>query len=153
MNEIKRFENKFIPEPNSGCWLWFGALHNKLGYGSFRYLGNTVKAHRASWLIYNGKIEENKCVLHKCDNPFCVNPKHLFIGTQQDNISDMKAKGRAKGVVGSRHHNSKINEEQVIQIRNLSKNGVKFKELLTMFDIKKSMLSYVLNRTFWKHVV
>jgi hypothetical protein len=87
---IERF-NKQIKKLDS-CWEWQGAK-NKQGYGMFSYMGKTLGAHRFSALI-NGIDIENKCVCHKCDNPSCVNPNHLFSGTHQDNTNDMVSKGR-----------------------------------------------------------
>lgn len=93
----QRFEKYFIPEPNSGCWIWVGAMLGK-ERGGFR-MGpdkNFVKiaASRASWLIYKGEIEDGLLVCHKCDVPFCVNPDHLFLGTHKDNTIDMVNKNR-----------------------------------------------------------
>ncbi|MHB8273075.1 HNH endonuclease [Bradyrhizobium sp.] len=103
---IDRFEQKFIPEPNSGCWLWTAAT-DEHGYGRFR-IGSkidgtrrTAIAPRVSWSIYKGKIPEATNVLHSCDNPYCVNPDHLFLGTQNDNMKDCSAKGRTSK--GDRH--------------------------------------------------
>ena len=89
LSKTDRFENKYIPEPNSGCWLWVaGRMSN--GYGGV--MGNG--AHRTSWELYRGAIPEGLSVLHKCDVKICVNPDHLFLGTQADNLADMRGKNR-----------------------------------------------------------
>lgn len=86
------------PEPNSGCWLWTGpSLKTRGGYGVLTHRPtNTImrRAHRLSWELHNGKITQDEHVLHKCDNPLCVNPDHLFLGDQKTNMEDMSSKGR-----------------------------------------------------------
>lgn len=77
----------------SGCWQWKGSS-NKDGYGTTRYMGKSIMAHRLSFLLHGGEIPDGMCVLHSCDNPPCVNPDHLFLGTHQDNMDDMARKGR-----------------------------------------------------------
>src|SRR5580765_4132099 len=94
----ERFYSKFIGEPNSGCWLWTAAVL-KDGYGHIAAGGRHgmyLQAHRASWEIHRGPIPPGVCVLHKCDTPSCVNPDHLFLGTQLENIADRHAKGRSR---------------------------------------------------------
>lgn len=85
-------EEKWIPEPNSGCWLWIASVNND-GYGFFGMGGRTMSAHRASWILHRGAIPKGKYVLHKCDVRQCVNPDHLYLGTQFDNMRDASIRG------------------------------------------------------------
>ena len=92
---IKPLEQRFWKKVNKtkNCWLWIGCI-SKYGYGKIGANGKTLLAPRVSWKIHFGQIPKGFCVLHKCDNSRCVNPKHLFLGTQADNIHDMYKKGR-----------------------------------------------------------
>lgn len=94
-----RFWNKVDKETESGCWEWVGSTRN--GYGCIRPIGVTKYSHRVSWELHNGPIPDGLWVLHKCDNRKCVNPDHLFLGTNQDNVNDKMSKGR--GPVGARN--------------------------------------------------
>ncbi len=92
------------------CWLWTGCI-GKWGYGNFRLINKTVLAHRLSWMLHNGEIPNEMFVCHSCDNPACVNPDHLWIGTHQDNIDDMMEKGRY--VSGTKGKTWKIRKQNV----------------------------------------
>ena len=99
MSLLERFEEKYIPEPNSGCWIWLGAIStNNDGYGSIRGEGGnsakTQNAHRVSYQLYRGYIPADMDICHHCDSPWCVNPDHLFVGTRIDNMQDASQKGR-----------------------------------------------------------
>lgn len=102
-----------------GCWLFTASL-NRLGYGQFGISGKVHKAHRVAWRIFQGEIPAGMSVLHKCDVRNCVNPDHLFLGTQLDNMRDCKAKGRLVLPAprhGEQNHMSKLTQEQVTEMR------------------------------------
>ena len=123
---LNLFEDKYTPEPTTGCWLWH-ASRDKCGYGTFgmRIDGKTKKfgAHRYAWTVFKGDIPEGISVLHKCDTPSCVNPDHLFIGTQLDNVRDQIAKGRYPSRAGTSNANSRLSREDVAEIRRRTSIG------------------------------
>lgn len=132
-------------DANGGCWLWARGLHK--GYGHLRIGTKTWIAHRASWAIFNGPIPSGMLVLHKCDVPACVNPQHLFIGSQKDNCSDAKAKGR--NARGERCWRCKMTKDDVIAIR-LSKTS--YAELAARYGITKSAIGRIVRRENWAWV-
>lgn len=112
----KNIEERSMPEPNSGCWLWLNRL-NDCGYGLFSLnKHHKVHAHRASWIAHRGTIPVGLSVLHKCDVRCCVNPDHLFLGTHVDNMRDMVKKGRAARQQGEESPCSILTEGQIIAI-------------------------------------
>lgn len=93
MTRLEKFENQYVPEPNSGCWLWLGGMYGS-GYGAtIDAQGITNGAHRAAYELHVGVIPAGAVVRHKCDVKLCVNPTHLLLGTQADNIADVVARG------------------------------------------------------------
>src|SRR3954468_23689651 len=111
----QRFYDR-IKETDKGCWRWQRAL-DKDGYGRSSLGGKSVQAHRVSWVIHKGKIPEGFQVLHNCDNPPCVNPDHLFLGSGKDNMIDKVIKQRQTR--GDKVNTSKIKEADVYTIRKM----------------------------------
>ncbi len=138
----ERFEELTHPEPNSGCWLWAG-LMSDLGYGRFFVDGGRQQAHRVAWEMFRGPIPDGMKVCHHCDNRACVNPGHLFIGTQAENVNDMMAKGR--GV-------SKLSVEDVRAIRAESATGERQAKIAARFGVCQSAISAIVRRRVWAHV-
>ena len=93
--EVTPWQERLAKEPD-GCWLWTGSVNND-GYGQIRHDGRTQRVHRLAWEEVNGPIPAGMAVCHSCDVPACCNPAHLFLGTQLDNVTDMRTKGRFKG--------------------------------------------------------
>jgi len=109
-------EERVEIDPESGCWNWTKSKNPK-GYGRVKVQGKCEGAHRVSYRVFNGVLPEGAHVLHKCDNPGCVNPEHLFIGTNADNVADKIAKGRQRQPKGSAHPRARLTEEKVMAIR------------------------------------
>lgn len=145
---IKRFEEKFITEPNSGCWLWVANIYTN-GYGQIKINGRPVGAHRVSWELYRGRIPEDLCVLHKCDNPPCVNPDHLFLGTQADNVADQIKKGRLNPPYGERQGRAKLATSDILAIRDDLRTH---KEIAAGYGIASSHVSDIKLRKKWRHL-
>lgn len=151
---VARFQ-KFISPAQSGCWLWTGTGSCTNGdYGTFWLGGRMQRAHRVSWEMNFGPIPTDKVVCHRCDTPRCVNPDHLFLGSQQDNIADMKAKGRAQRVPkpGETNNAAKLTEANVIEIRRLDIEGVTRSAMAERFGLSESQVRRIILRQRWAHV-
>ena len=113
--------------------------------------GKQIGAHAYSWMITNGDIAKGKWILHKCDNPSCVNPEHLFTGTYRDNIDDMVNKSRHG--LGERNGRAKLSEKKVVQIRDLYSSG-KFTHdhLSEKFKVSPALISCIITKKLWKHI-
>lgn len=155
MAEINRelFMSKILPEPNSGCWLW-AAGDNGYGYGVFHIKRKNWAAHRISWQIHNGSIPDGLCVLHKCDVPACVNPDHLFLGTQADNMNDMTKKGRRQmppTAAGVENGNVKLTEMQVRVIHRLAANKAMTQpEIASYFGVVRGTVAKIKGGFSWQ---
>lgn len=157
MTIVERFESLISPEPMSGCWLWTGAPGDgsRNGqYGRFRMSGRQCKAHRAAWLLLRGQIPNGKHVLHRCDNPACVNPDHLFLGSNEENVADRVAKGRTgwKARQGESHPMRKLTEDDIRSIRLRSSNGESCRSIAADFGIHYATVSEIKNLRKWRHV-
>jgi len=115
----ERFFEKISPEPNSGCWLWT-ATGTKQGYGLFCIKHTSVLAHRVSYELHHGKIPDGLMVLHNCDNPSCVNPDHLRVGTNADNMRDKRERNRSSRLTRDKIPHAKMTADQVRYIRTSS---------------------------------
>jgi hypothetical protein len=134
------FEECFQPEPNSGCWLWLGGVQS-MGYGMLGPKKHRVLATRFSYEKYKGPIPIGLSVLHRCDTPLCVNPDHLFAGTQRDNLRDAAQKGRT--VHGEQHPGAKLTNQQVVEIRALLGQGVSQRLVALRFEVNPSTISRI----------
>ena len=143
MRDVKqRFEAKCFPVPFSGCWIWFASTHPE-GYGRFAMNGKTQKAHRAAYEIYKGFIPEGYCVCHTCDNPACVNPNHLFLGTVAENNADKTKKGRSA---------KKLNSEMVRVIKSQLSGGASLNSLARLFKVTRAMIVQIKYNRNWKGI-
>lgn len=167
-----KIEARSIPEPNSGCWLWYGARATD-GYGRIKKPGGgKYIAHRLSYRAFVGPIPEGQVVCHRCDVRDCVNPDHLFCGTQGDNIRDCFKKGRSAyhknpelyrarardmsrvrpPQIGGRNPNAKITEAQAIQAIRDKANGVPVREIAARLGVSGMAIYRLASRKSWAHL-
>lgn len=143
----ERFYANFLPEPNSGCWLWMN-YHDKDGYGQVLFNGKVQRAHRVSWILHNGdEIPSGMLVCHKCDVTCCVNPAHLFLGTPAKNMQDRDTKKR--NAFGTRNGISKLTDDDVI---NIFYDKRPYKEISEQYNIGESNIGMIKGRRTWKHL-
>jgi predicted XRE-type DNA-binding protein len=147
---VSRFLDKIEIDDQTGCWNWTAGKWGK-GYGQFSVSGRPMSAHRFSYQHFVGEIPDGLDVLHSCDNPGCVNPEHLWLGTNEDNIADKVSKGRSG--VGSDNPNAKITAETVLVIRELVGSGqVKQSEIADQLGLSRQGVSDIVNRKVWRNV-
>jgi hypothetical protein len=156
MTLLEKFYKKLpdILDENS-CWEWKGAI-DAYGYGVLSNKDKTIKAHRVSYEIYYSEPLGDLHCLHKCDNPSCVNPLHLFAGTNLDNVKDKVKKGRCYtgNQKGENNGASKLSDTQVSKIRELYNSG-KYTTLKLgeMYNVNRSTISYIINNKTYKHLL
>ena len=171
----ERFWDKVQVGSPSECWVWCGSRSGGR-YGKFYFEGKLVQAHRYSYMLHYGEILPGLVVCHKCDNEGCVNPYHLFVGTQKDNVQDMFKKGRDNYARGSNHGSkthpeccrhradnfgcrkgekngrSVLTKHAVLQIRSLAECGVSRRKIARMFGVGKTTVDNVVHRRTWADV-
>ena len=153
----ERFWAKVDKRGPDDCWLWTASTKQG-GYGRIRVDGKTEQAHRVSWELENGPIPEHDsyhgmCVCHTCDNPTCVNPAHLFLGTNTDNSRDRDQKGRGNQPKGEKHNNAKLTEDAVRNIRRYyAAGGCTQKWLAQVYGVTKKTIYYLLHYKTWRHI-
>ena len=139
---------KFVKK-TKGCWLWTGTKR-KFGYGDFE----RMTASRFSYIMHKEKVPLGLCVCHSCDNPPCVNPKHLWLGTRKDNFYDMMSKKRDIHVVGESNGKSKLSAKQVVKIRSLYKTGkYSQRKLGYLFSVSHRCIGELINKKTWREAV
>lgn len=143
--QLARFHESYTKNPDTDCWEW--NLHlSPDGYGRCYFNGVNVRAHRLSYELYNGAYPRHFLVLHKCDNPKCVNPEHLRLGTHQDNMQDKKDRKRSKGInKGVKNRAAKLSDEDVIEIQSMLKQGIKQQIIADHFGVFQSHISRIKN--------
>lgn len=141
-----RFHAQYIPEPNSGCWLWTGPVDDS-GYGRFRVNGPRMRTHRLSYELHKGPIPKGLFVCHRCDVPGCVNPDHLFLGTCAENIADRDNKDRQ--VKGAASPWSKLTSEQALAIRADSRTH---RAIAVEYGVSHNIVGQIKRGEAWRHL-
>lgn len=156
-SDIKRFWSKVVKGLRDDCWLWMAALEHgrfkhRQGYGVIRVQGRLVRAHTISYALVHG-YDHGLFVLHECDEPRCVNPRHLKGGTQRQNLEDMRARGRNRKARGSASGKSKLEASDVHQIRERLKEGEKNIVLAREFGVHSASITDIKMGRTWAHLL
>lgn len=139
-------------EKSDGCWVWTGSLAN-WGYGQIKVDGRPERTHRLSWTIHFGPIPDGLDVLHTCDNPPCVRPDHLFLGTDGDNAQDMASKGRQRYAWPLASHRAKLTVEQVMEIRDRYRaGGISTRQLAREYNVHYTSIIRLLNKSHFPKI-
>ena len=135
------------------CFAWQGARTGR-GYGQIRTMGKTKRVHRVAWELANGPIPEGMSVCHRCDNPPCWNPAHLFLSDTRGNAADMMRKGRGKwgSVRGSQNPASKLDALAIPGMRVLIGSGLTLKFIGSLFGVGRKTVADIRDGRTWKHV-
>jgi hypothetical protein len=148
-------EERFLQYVNKTetCWLWTGYIRSD-GYANFRPTSATTQlAHRVAYKLWNGDIPKKKLVRHKCDNPKCVNPNHLELGTQQDNMNDMVERGRYRNGIGMLNNNVKLTDYDIKEFRVFLELGLLQKDIEIHYNVKQGCISCIKTNKKWTHVI
>jgi len=152
MTMRERFDSKWMPEPNTGCWLWIAYAHAN-GYGQFNVTATQPRrAHRVAYELYVGPIPAGLCACHRCDTPLCVNPDHLFLGTHRDNVADKMAKGRGGDRRGEASGRARLTEAQVLQVMALCRGGATRASVAARFGVASGTIRSIVKGLTWSHV-
>lgn len=133
------------------CWEWQGSFDNK-HYGRIFIKRKSVLAHRISYLIHNGTIDDNLMVLHKCNNPKCWNPAHLYQGTAKDNANDKVKSHRQYCPIGELHHKVKLTDKNILEILQLLKTNISGKDIAKIYMVSPTIISFIKHNKSWKHI-
>ena len=165
---MRRYKRKLLGDKflkhvkkTSKCWEWIGAKvptkHKlnkfKSNYGHLRHNYKYIYAHRVSWMIHNGPIPNGKCILHKCDNPICVNPSHLRLGTRSDNAQDRERKNRGNRGIGENSPVSKLTNKDIKFIRNnYIPRKITAPMLAKKYKVSTHAIYMIVGNRSWKHL-
>lgn len=150
---VRFYKQVHIPTEQSACWVWKGAVMRRPSspnYGSIKSNGKTLLAHRASFELHKHAIPDGMMVCHTCDNPLCVNPGHLVLGTHAENMRDRDTKRRLAH--GERHGNAILTDSVVAEMRALFESGIRQVELARRFGTSQTNVSDVVRYRRWRHV-
>ena len=145
----ERFERRV--QKTATCWNWIGPT-TPTGYGIMGIDQTSIGAHRLAYELYEGKIPKGMYVCHRCDNPSCVNPRHLFLGTPKDNMTDKVEKHRQYRPIGIRNVKAKLNELMVNEIRALSIQGHSYADIARRYSVCSETIRSVVVLKTWGHV-
>lgn len=149
--DIERFWSHVAIADETDCWIWT-ASKSQNGYGRININQYPYYAHRMSYELAYGEIRKGFDVCHKCDNPACVNPSHLFAGTHLENMKDMAKKGRANVLHGEASPTHKLTESDVIYIRSrYAQGGITYLQLANQMGVSKFTIRGIIRRVWWKH--
>ncbi len=148
---LQRFFRLANPAAAEACWEWTGA-QNTQGYGRLSVAGIQMTATHVAWLLFRGIIAPGLQVLHRCDNPPCVNPAHLFLGTQKDNMDDCRRKGRDRRPRGEEIGQAKLTAQEVKAIRLRRSRGETVASIARLFGVCPTAVSAIIHRRVWRHV-
>ncbi len=150
-NSTERVLERFLikVDRSGDCWIWMGRQDTD-GYGITHAWGNQWRAHRLAYHLYHGEVPDGMHVCHSCDNRACVNPAHLFAGTNQDNTADRNRKGRQ--AKGERTNHNKLTPDQVRELRQRYEQGEVVHHLARAFGIADSSAWAIVRREHWKHI-
>jgi hypothetical protein len=146
---IKRIYAKIVCDIKTRCWNWTGYLNHN-GYGLITINGKTHRVHRLIYQKLCGPIPEDKpCILHRCDNRKCCNPKHLYAGTLQDNAIDRSKRNPKSYQIGEKHGRTHLTEKDILEIRASEETQI---VLAKRFRVCKANISFIQHRQTWKHL-
>lgn len=149
----RRFWDKVKIAGEDECWVWLASTNGTYGQFAIKRRRTRVLAHRLSWELGNGKrVPKGMYVSHSCDNPLCVNPRHLFLATPRENSQDMIAKGRTNGPCGERCAHAKLSWNQVRDIRKRRASGETTSRLARDFNTSRGQISKIARGTQWKAI-
>lgn len=149
--DTMRFWGKAEIKGTNDCWDWLAGTFVD-GYGTFWFRNKMYRSHRVSWILTFGEIPDGLLICHRCDSPHCVNPRHLFMGTNGDNMMDASRKGRLNAPRGENHAGSKLKNEDVFEIRRLRNQGLSYSELGRKFNCSDVNIKNIIVGKKWKHI-